>query len=89
MINYLVLQFATIVLRCMEFLFFARAVMSWFAQGRDSGIYNFLYMVTEPIVQPFRRLTERIYALRGLPVDIAFFLAFLSIELILMLLYNL
>ncbi len=89
MINYVVLQFVTALIRGLEFLFFARAIMSWFAQGRDSGIYEFLYLVTEPIVQPFRKLTERIDALRGFPVDIAFFLAFVSLELILMLLYNL
>jgi len=86
---YVVLQFATAGIRCLEFLFFARAIMSWFAQGRDSSIYEFLYLVTEPIVQPFRKLTERIDALRGFPVDIAFILAFLALEMILMLLYSL
>lgn len=91
MIHYVVLQFVTALIRGLEFLFFARAIMSWFVQGSDSGIsgiYEFLYMVTEPIVQPFRKLTERIDALRGVPVDIAFFLAFLSLEFILILLYS-
>ncbi len=89
MIHYVVLQFVTALIRGLEFLFFARAIMSWFAQGRDSRIYEFLYLVTEPIVQPFRRITERIDALRGFPVDVSFFLAFLCLEMILVLLYSL
>lgn len=67
----------------------ARAIMSWFMQGRDSKIFEFLYLVTEPIIVPFRRLLERFDALRGFPLDIAFLLAFLVLEVILTFLYTL
>ena len=89
MINLFFLNFATSVVRCLEFLLFARAIMSWFMQGRDSGIYEFLYMVTEPLILPFRRLLDGIAALRNFPFDIAFMLAFFTLELVLMLLYSL
>ncbi len=84
----MMMYFVTAIIRGLEFLFFARAIMSWFVQGSNSRIYEFLYMATEPIVQPFRRLTERVEVLRGFPVDIAFFLAFMSLEIILMFLYS-
>lgn len=89
MLHLYVLNFVASIIRCLEFLFFARALMSWFAQGRDSRIYEFLYLVTEPIILPFRRLFERVDALRGFPFDIPFLVAFFALELILTLLYNL
>lgn len=89
MINYFVLRFAASVIRCLELLFFARAVMSWFPQGRDSKIAEFLYTVTEPIILPFRSLIGRIDALRNCPLDISFLLAFFALEIILTLLYSL
>ncbi len=89
MIHIFVLQCAATVIRCLEFMFFARAIMSWFPQGRGSKIYECLYLVTEPVILPFRRLTDRISALRGFPLDVAFLLAFFALELVLTLLYSL
>ncbi|MBC5724107.1 YggT family protein [Agathobaculum sp. NSJ-28] len=89
MINLFILNFVTSIVRCLEFLLFARAIMSWFAQGRDSKIYEFLYTVTEPLVLPFRHLLDGVRSLRNVPIDIAFLLAFFTLELVLMLLYSL
>jgi len=88
-VNTFVIYFASSIIRCLEFLFFARAIMSWFPQGRESKIAEFFYLVTEPLIHPFRKLTEQFDALRSFPIDIAFLLAFLSLELILTLLYSL
>ena len=89
MITHFVIYFVTSIIRLLEFMFFARAIMSWFVQGRESKIAEFLYMVTEPIILPFRKLIERVPFLQSIPLDIAFLLAFFSLELILMLLYSL
>jgi YggT family protein len=88
-INLFILRFATAIIRCLELMFFVRAIMSWFPQSRDSKISEFLYVVTEPIILPFRNLLNRFDALRGFPLDISFLLAFFSLELILTLLYSL
>lgn len=85
----MVVYLVTSLIRCMEFLLVARAIMSWFSQAGGSKIYEFLYLVTEPIILPFRRLTDRIPALRGFPLDIAFLLAFITLEIVLTLLYRL
>lgn len=87
MINYFVLNIVTSLMRCIEFLLFAAAITSWFGQG--SKLYDFLHTLTEPIVFPFRKLTERFDGLRRFPIDIAFLLALLTVELILILLYSL
>lgn len=74
--NTIIIYVVASLLRILQFLFFARAIMSWFAQGGSSQIYEFLCLVTEPLIQPFRSLLSRIDALRGSPFDLAFLLAF-------------
>lgn len=39
--NSLVIYFVGSLLRILQFMFFARAIMSWFVQGSDSKIYEF------------------------------------------------
>jgi YggT family protein len=68
------------LLYLLEFMMFARAILSWFPNARGSKVAEFLYWVTEPIIQPFRRLCDRFESLRMLPIDIAFLLAFFAIE---------
>ena len=70
--NSLVIYFVGSLLRILQFMFFARAIMSWFVQGSDSKIYEFLCLVTEPVIQPFRSLLSRVSALRNCPFDFAF-----------------
>lgn len=67
------------LLRILEFLLFARAILSWFSQAGGSKLYEFLRLITEPLIQPFRSLTDRIDAFRGCPFDIPFMLAFFTI----------
>lgn len=74
--NSLVIYFVGSLLRILQFMFFARAIMSWFVQDSDSKIYEFLCLVTEPLIQPFRSLLSRVSALRNCPFDFAFMLAF-------------
>ena len=73
--NTIVIYLVSSLLSIMEFLFLARAVMSWFVQGSGSRIYEFLCLATEP--QPFRNLLSRVDGLRNCPFDFAFLLAFL------------
>lgn len=77
------------LLRILEFLFFARAVMSWFVQGSESKVYEFLCLVTEPLIQPFRALLSRIDALRSSPFDLSFMLAFFVLIMLQQILYML
>lgn len=74
--NTIVIYIVASLLRILQFLFFARAIMSWFAQGSKSQIYELLCLVTEPLIQPFRSLLSRIEALRSSPFDLAFIVAF-------------
>lgn len=70
---------ASTLLSFLEFAMFARAIMSWFPQARDSKISEFLYYVTEPFIMPFRKLLEPIQRGSLIPIDFAFLLAFIMI----------
>lgn len=87
--NMIIIYLVSSLLRILEFLFLARAVMSWFVQGSGSKIYEFLCLATEPLIQPFRNLLSRIDALRNSPFDFAFLLAFLVLTALEQVLYML
>ena len=41
-------------------LFLVRAIMSWFMQGRNNVVYNFVCSLTEPFIAPIRNLILRL-----------------------------
>jgi len=43
-----------------NFLIFARVVISWVARGQSNQIFDLIYQLTEPILAPFRHLQEKI-----------------------------
>lgn len=77
MISYMVFRLVLSLLRLMELLIVARAVCSWFPQVRDSRVYDFVYTLTEPIIQPIRSLLDRIPGLGGGPLDFSSLIALL------------
>lgn len=80
---------ATYLIRLLEFLLFARAILSWFPQAQGSKLGDFLYEITEPIIMPFRALLSRFEFVRTMPIDISFLCAFLVLEMIQGMLYQL
>ncbi len=78
----MIYQIAVTLLSFLEFAMFARAIMSWFPQGRDSRINELLYWVTEPIILPFRKLTEPLQRGSMIPIDFAFLLAFIMLGIL-------
>ncbi len=77
------------MIRLLEFLLFARAILSWFPQAQGSKLGTFLYEITEPIIMPFRALLGRFEFVRAMPIDISFLCAFLVLEMLQGLLYQL
>lgn len=76
------------LIRLLEFLLLARAIMSWFPQMHGSKLYELLFEVTEPIIIPFRSLLNRFDAIRMFPLDIAYLCAFIALEALSMILYR-
>ncbi len=65
-------------------MIFIRAFVSWFpALGLGGGsIYSFLTKLTDPVLNPIRKLLYRIDAMRNLPVDISPIVAYFALALI-------
>jgi YggT family protein len=64
------------------YLLIGRAICSWFVRGRSGTgykIYNVLTMLTEPIVAPCRKITQRFPT--GI-LDISVLLAFLLVMVV-------
>jgi len=55
----LVKQALSLLLTVIEILIFIRVIVSWLPIGRDNPFIRTLYLLTEPILEPIRRLVEK------------------------------
>jgi len=65
----------------MNFLIFARVVISWVARGRRNQLIDIVYLLTEPILSPFRKLQQMI-GIGGM-LDFSPIMALLTMNLVL------
>ena len=70
----------------LEVLMLIRAVLSWFPVDDDAPLVNFVYAMTEPVILPVRIILERFDAVRNLPIDLPFFVAFIILSCVQMML---
>lgn len=64
-----------------EIAMFVRAILSWFIDGGNK-IYGFLVSITEPIIIPIRKLLSKTSVGRGMPIDLAFLITYLLLEVV-------
>lgn len=74
------------LITAIQFLMFARAILSWLPLDDDNPIENFLYAVTEPVILPVRTVIERFGWFEGMPIDMSFFITFLLLSILEMIL---
>jgi len=78
---YLIAGTARALLYVVMLCFFVHSVGSWFL-SEDHPVLRFTGMVTEPLVEPLRRLFERFGWFQGIPVDIAYTVTFLIVVMV-------
>ena len=49
-----------------------RAIFSWIDMTGEGKISAFLYILTEPLIQPIRKLFEKLHWFEDTPFDMAF-----------------
>ncbi|MCW2278884.1 YggT family protein [Heliophilum fasciatum] len=49
-------QIVSVVFTVMEYLIFARVLISYFPHNPNGAIFGFIYEVTEPLLGPVRRM---------------------------------
>ncbi|MDO5547280.1 MAG: YggT family protein [Eubacteriales bacterium] len=79
---YLIFRLAISLVVLLQMMLVIRALMSWFPQIQQSRAYDFVYTITEPLVQPFRVFLSRFESMRTSPIDFSSMLAFLVLCLI-------
>lgn len=70
------------LLSVLDFAMLGRAILSWIDPMSDGPLASFLYAITEPIILPFRKLFEKMNWFVGVPIDMAFFFAMISIMIL-------
>ena len=75
---YVLVQFVLIFLDVLQIAMFIRAIMSWFVEG-DNRVTRFLFVLTEPVIIPFRKLFHKMNWFQESPVDISFGFAMIGL----------
>lgn len=78
----LIKNIALALLSALDIAMFGRAILSWIDPMGDGPLASILYTITEPIILPFRKLFEKMNWFVGVPIDMAFFAAMISIMLL-------
>ena len=87
-IYYIFRSVAVSLISVLELMMLVRAVMSWFPQVQGSKLYQFVYMLTEPIIMPIQALLDKLFpSLRYFPLSISFLLAYMLLIALEMMLY--
>ena len=68
--------------RVYEFLFIARAILSWFPMAQGNPISEMLHGVTEPVLAPIRNFLFKIPGLSSMPFDFSILVAYLLIDVL-------
>lgn len=78
-----ILKFSVIcLLDVLHLAMLVRALLSWIDPMQEWKISSFLYVVTEPVILPLRRLFERKHWFEGMPIDMPFMITFLLLFLL-------
>ena len=77
---------AMLLLWVLDIGLFLRAVLSWFDPEMSFRFSAFLYTVTEPVIQPIRKLCYKMNWFQRTPIDVPFMITVLLVILAQMLL---
>lgn len=78
---YVLVNFVLIFIEVLTFAMLIRAVMSWFTDG-EGKFARFLYVLTEPVILPVRKLLVKMNWLQNSPIDFSFTITYLILILI-------
>ena len=70
------------IINLMQIAMFLRALLSWFDPMGEGRFSAFLYVITEPLILPVRKLFEARHWMEGVPLDIPFFVVLLLLMLL-------
>ncbi len=81
---YILIQTLILLISVIDLGMLARAILSWFTMGEQTKLGSFLFVLTEPIILPIRRLCQRFGWFQGSPLDMPFIITSLLLALVVM-----
>ena len=81
---YLVRSVATALLNVLYWALFLRMIFSLFDPEMEKRISVFLFVITEPMIQPVRKLCQRMNWFQGSPIDFSFMITSLLVFLLML-----
>lgn len=86
--NLLFYRAIDILLAIIEFVIFARVIVSWLPISRDNQLIRVLYQLTEPILGPIRTLLQKSAIGGNTMIDFSPIIVWLIIRVIRMIIFN-
>lgn len=75
------------LLQIIQGLIFVRVILSYIPMARNHPLVVFVFQITEPLLEPVRRLIHRIPSTRKMMVDFSSLIVFFIIEVLKNLIY--
>ncbi len=71
---YFIRETAWVLLSVIQLAMLVRAILSWIDPTGEGRLSGFLYVITEPVILPLRKLCRRFHWFEGTPLDMPFML---------------
>ena len=71
-----------LLIDALQFMMFARAIVSWFPNLSETKLGEFLYAVTEWVIMPVRFIFDKFGWGNNMIIDIPFFVTFILLSII-------
>lgn len=78
---YVVVQFALLLVKVISGCMLVRFLLSWFELNPENVLVKLLYAMTEPAVQPIRKLFNKMNWFENIPIDVSLMVTCLLISL--------
>lgn len=73
----IIIYFALYLVKLISICMFIRAILSWFDVNMNNPLIKLLFVITEPAVQPVRKLFQKMNWFQNTPIDLSFTATFL------------
>ena len=81
-IYYVLSTTVLLILSAAELAMLMRAILSWIMPDGEGLLIDLIYMLTEPLILPYRKLFERFGWFQNSPFDIAYLFAAVTLMLV-------
>ena len=88
-IEFLLLRAVSVFFNLLEWLIFARILLSWFPINHNNPISQLIFQLTEPVLGPARRLMDKSPLGGGMMLDFSPIIALILMRLVQTVLINL